>query len=564
MRRRELGSALLAMLCVATALAAPRPRRPSARDLPTGCSFAADSTVLASCGEFEGGALDLTSCGLTGVSATAFWNLTSLFALLLQSNALPGLPPGVFSRCGGLRQLSLANNLLTNVSGLLTNLSNLAVLDVRENRIARLAAADFGPLTALSQLDARENCIVEVEWGAFSNASVLEVLYLSSNNITALPAGLFANASALRSLDLSGNELTAVEEGLLRGLGSLTSLGLASNKISFVADGALATSTPRLNALDLRFNALAAIGPSAVANLTGLYELWLEGNAILQVDARAFVGLTALQTMTLSDNLLTGLPAGVFDDLRDNYFLYLDGNEFGDLSGGVLRGMRRLMQLDLGYNFLTSVPPLSGLPALATLTLTGNRITALAPGDIPYSTCMGCAACSFAMLMADARAFCASGGAALSAELPRAAVSTLGLSSNLIARVSPGLNMTSLRSIDLTDNLVADIVPGSFAGAMRLLSLTLEENLLASLAPGAFAGATSLQRLSLSGNLLGAVPLGLGGDLPALDTLDVSFNLLSGDFPADLCTMVSLRCAIWGGGAEAACSPTCARGAPGF
>ena len=127
-------------------------------------------------------------------------------------------------------------------------------------------------LADINFLNLESASITSLASGDFTGLSALETLILSFNNVTTLPADVFDGLSALEILDLGGN-------------------GLTTTLPADVFDG-----------------------------LSALERLDLSGNALTTLPADIFDGLSALERLDLSRNnftALTGLPAGVFDDVLD-------------------------------------------------------------------------------------------------------------------------------------------------------------------------------------------------------------------------------------------------------
>lgn len=81
--------------------------------------------------------------------------------------------------------------------------------------------------------------------------------------------------------------------------------------------------------MDLSGNNFQVITNYGFARAPNLLSLYLQNNQIYKIESFAFYGVNSLQILNLSNNLLTTLTKGTFDDLTDMHNgIYLDGNEW--------------------------------------------------------------------------------------------------------------------------------------------------------------------------------------------------------------------------------------------
>ena len=134
-----------------------------------------------------------------------------------------------------------------------------------------------------------------------------------------------------------------------------------------------------LEELSLSDNLLTTLPDSVFEGLTSLRSLNLHINEMMTLPEGAFDELTSLEHLHLDRNRLTALPEGVFDGLTSLELLRLDGNRLTALPEGVFDGLTRLEQLHLYLNWLTALPEgvFDGLTSLELLRLDSNRLTAL-------------------------------------------------------------------------------------------------------------------------------------------------------------------------------------------
>ena len=128
---------------------------------------------------------------------------------------------------------------------------------------------------------------------------------------------------------------------------------------------------------------IAALKSGDFADLTGLNSLVITDQPLTTLPADIFSGLTALETLVLAKNELTSLPANVFSGLSNLTSLNLTGNDLDSLPANVFSGPSALTNLRLPQNQLSSLPAglFSGLTSLTLLDLQKNNLSSL-PGTV--------------------------------------------------------------------------------------------------------------------------------------------------------------------------------------
>ena len=225
-------------------------------------------------------------------------------------------------------------------------------------------------LASSSALDLSHNQLIQVPRDVPSEEDSLN---LSHNNITTISTHAFISLSDLTSLDLKNNLINTVEEGAFAGLSSLHTLNMANNRLKSVPPDISSIVTLRIlfvfgNPIqmiqfdDLEFSTylhdfrigwtwLRHFPPLPYCpNMTTLY---LRGNRLREYPQDFFQRLPNLITLRLGYNKLASFP------------------EFGDCQ-------KKLRFLHLDYNWLYSIPDLSGYHSLRFLDLSHNYISALA------------------------------------------------------------------------------------------------------------------------------------------------------------------------------------------
>merc|ERR1719479_477809 len=117
-------------------------------------------------------------------------------------------------------------------------------------------------------------------------------------------------------------------------------------------------------------------------HLTQLEVLDLNRNEITSLQAGVFDHLTQLRFLNLYSNKITSLEAGVFDHLTQLHGLFLGDNEISSIEAGVFDHLTQLQGLHLQFNEISSLPAgvFDHLTQLQYLELKDNKLTALPAG----------------------------------------------------------------------------------------------------------------------------------------------------------------------------------------
>ena len=131
----------------------------------------------------------------------------------------------------------------------------------------------------------------------------------------------------------------------------LRELWLSKNMISVLTRELY--SLPKLQVLCLSDNHLTAV-PSAIGDISTLKRLILNGNKITSIPAD-IMRCTQLEELRLDNNRLSEFPLCV-TELKKLTRLGLSKNKIGPTVPTQIRKLRRLIELDLDYNALTTLP----------------------------------------------------------------------------------------------------------------------------------------------------------------------------------------------------------------
>ncbi|XP_017489980.1 PREDICTED: reticulon-4 receptor-like 2, partial [Rhagoletis zephyria] len=152
-------------------------------------------------------------------------------------------------------------------------------------------------------------------------------------------------------LDLNTNNFQILPSRAFqeRGLINLQKLFLPRCKLGAIADDAFVQLT-NLVELDLSENLLTTVPVKALANTTNLRRLLLNGNHIATISAEAFAPLTSLKFLNLSGCQTHTIEARAFWGLADLEYLYLHSNQLTTLPYAVVQDLPALYSFDLYRN----------------------------------------------------------------------------------------------------------------------------------------------------------------------------------------------------------------------
>ncbi|XP_032090105.1 toll-like receptor 5 [Thamnophis elegans] len=331
------------------------------------------------------------------VGEKAFENVSNITFLDLGGNRNLSLHPKAFQGLTKLKMLHLDTSGFDNgilEKGYFQDLLSLETLDLRGNRLRRLSPdPTFQGLKKLSVLQLKLNQIGAIcgDDLQYLRGRHLTFLDLSSNRLS---SGRPSCANPFRditlgTLDISSNpwDVARVEAFLQRLNGTRiqnlkvqhsgaigSGFGFQNLKdISHTTFSGLRHS--RIGTFDMSHGFLNALNASVFSSLPDLNTLLLRSNQINKIQKGAFSGLSKLQVLDLSHNLLGELYREALEDLKASPLqrLILKSNHIGIVQHKALTDLKSLQFLDLQDNALDRIPG-GNLPSLLRLHLGQNRI----------------------------------------------------------------------------------------------------------------------------------------------------------------------------------------------
>ena len=178
-------------------------------------------------------------------------------------------------------------------------------------------------------MDFSYNPISEISANTFRGLTEMESIDLSHNNISSLPKYVFTSCPKLRTLDLKGNKIHSIPDDLLVNNWKLSKLDLSANRLTGVVLSILNKFFLKLlHDLSLSNNNITHLPPGAFQNMTSLRALSLRNVSLASIDKNAFKWLPSLQVLDLSHNKLNTLEREMFLPLTSLREVRLNGNIF--------------------------------------------------------------------------------------------------------------------------------------------------------------------------------------------------------------------------------------------
>ncbi|XP_063361784.1 chondroadherin-like protein [Cydia amplana] len=528
--------------------------------------------------------LVLVACRLGVLQPAALASMRETLASLdLGHNELTEVPHEALRDLKVLNWINLQHNFISDLDGVkwggLTE--TLTSLSLSNNRLTWLSAGSLRPLRALTTLELDGNRIQAVDAGALPRALV--TLRLSDNLLREPPT--LAALPRLQHLALRDN-LVHTSNELKTGVQVHTHLHTLDLTHNYLDDDFTLELGVRLRNLLLDLNDFTTL-PAFVMDCGRLEKLSVSHNRLAAVPETLNLLASDLRQLDLDYNELVALPLEINELMRLRrlsaaynrlravsslpprlYALSLAGNDLANFPEGLTNlEAGTLTHLDLGYNRIAHVGVSTfgaWATGLDTLSLRGNRLSALLPGAFPLLPLRELAL-SFnelyslspeALSPLHALSVLELSGALAGGSMPRApAAAWLALDNNDIRRVSAAdlrahpflehLNLDfnkivefpsdcngwgsasfKLRELRLAYNHIS-IINGEFLTTLsELQSMDLSYNRMVNVSERTFAHLNNLVFVGLAGNDIECIAAGAFRALPRLQALELQYNHL--------------------------------------
>jgi Leucine-rich repeat (LRR) protein len=440
------------------------------------------------------------------------------------------------------------------------------------------------PEGSISQLEVVGSKTVSLEAESLAGCQV-QALVLTNNRLQHVADRAFSSLwKSLTSLDLSYNQLDSVPFAALKELRSLQWINLHGNQISSTS-GEWSHVRNTLTTLFLGENDLTEVPgeqpdhiskPShGLRQFKSLIWLNLDGNRISKIHKHSLPA--ALQTASVSHNLLESFPHEIVGSLPHLQWLYLRGNHIRTLPQHSFGRKLWLEKIDLGENHLKSLPrfPFNNTVYIRDLNLAFNDFKTLGDEGFAGLQCGRIILSYNSLESVEARAFDGIQESleyldfdhnnfqqiphALSqlkslkylylssnslSEIPERAfenfcssLKAVSLSGNRLTRIPAETlqNCSKISHFNVGFNEIYEIGENDFTGwGHNIRSLILGNNRVTSLKSQIFVDLQQLKELSLSFNPLRVIENGAFAGLEGLESLEVSFGLDRDDLPHEI------------------------------
>ncbi|XP_072177932.1 slit homolog 2 protein-like [Diadema setosum] len=306
-------------------------------------------------------------------------------------------------------ELKFNGNEISRISsdGKFSNLPNLKILDLRDNRISVIEDEAFQGASSLVELKLTNNKLSKVTGRSFVGLKYLRTLMLRSNKLTCITNETFTGLRSVRLLSLYDNSISTIMPGSLDSMKELATLNLLGNPLNcnchlswlpdYLAARQIVTGEPRcqepLTFQDtpiqtLRRDQFTCEGNdhnSCLPSLACPRECACSGTVVrcsrkeLTLPPRNIPsGATELY---LDSNQLITIPDRL-SSLKSLHTLDLSMNQIAMLPDYAFANMSKLSTLILSYNRISCIPSgaFMGLTSLRILSLHGNNISAISEG----------------------------------------------------------------------------------------------------------------------------------------------------------------------------------------
>ncbi|XP_060565318.1 toll-like receptor Tollo [Ruditapes philippinarum] len=255
-----------------------------------------------------------------------------------------------------LDTLNLYDNAISSITGKLSEIKFLKLLNLKNNALKKLSYETFSNLSSLRSLDLSNNKIEIIEAGTFDSSVNLRTIKLSRNYIRYLPKGLFRKALSLKSVFMDGNHIESVDEDLFANCENLDKIEMQQNRLSNVTR--LLISSRKFRYFKVRDNKLHLMpifsrpdDGKACSSITSLKDIDAGHNEIVYFSASCYKHVVYLY---LSYNLINDISN--FDELHYVEHLFLRNNKIKTLPRTAMNSLcTKLVWLDIGSNLIERI-----------------------------------------------------------------------------------------------------------------------------------------------------------------------------------------------------------------
>ncbi|XP_031266325.1 receptor-like protein 6 [Pistacia vera] len=255
--------------------------------------------------------LDMSNCSFWGSIPPSLGNLTKITLLYLNRNEFSGKLPATIGNLASLEELNLSYNNFSSQDfrslSWMAKCSKLTFLELSQINLYGEIPYWLMSLTQVTYLSVSHNELNGTIPSQIRNLTKLKHLALDSNQLQGpFPSALY-DLETLQELNLGSNNLSGIVDMnmLFYQLQNLESLSLSSSHLQLLTEIDSHTKVPKFRILELGSCNLTEFS-NFLQNQDQLTELHLSSNKIAGRIPGWFLKLSSLQTLDVSNNLLTG------------------------------------------------------------------------------------------------------------------------------------------------------------------------------------------------------------------------------------------------------------------
>jgi len=222
--------------------------------------------------------------------------------------------------------------------------------------------------------------------GTFEGLSDVVELELAQLGIEDLPAGVFSSLRSICRLDLSQNRLAIIRSDVFQ-----------PSPVSIQDNSTVNHCCLNLTILSLSRNRFVDVADVHLGGLTSLQSVDLSENVIASLNRDSFGdrsdsgGFAEVKQLDLALNVIDHVEESAFERLDRLRVLYLDSNMIGNVTASAFEGLSALKTLDLSGNSISELRSgvFAPLSSLRVLHLAENAIDAIHTGIVQYRSSNG-------------------------------------------------------------------------------------------------------------------------------------------------------------------------------